>query len=1036
MKNTTTDWNSLKDKLQGYRSVYAEPIPSLREVNTIPDAPLCGGGKLTMALDGTHREVNFHISKSDFWAIQLMPSALFQKHHIRQVSLCKLGLTLQNAAGKTDGFQHVQDMSNAEIRSDLPLEGGMLHIRSAALAQQDLVIYELEAEGAAASVSMRLETANEHENFFILSDVHDENTVWLRKEHTSFMTFNAAAALRVEGAEKVRTQKDMDGVGLSFDVVPGKRALLVLSIKGGKDEYQHLEQALTALEEIGPEQVPSLLEKHTAWWKGFWMKSWVDLGDEVLERYYFGAQYVHGCSIDLDARAVPGLAGGWITTDNPIWGGTYTMNYNGEAPFWGLESSNRGEWILPYARVCLDYIPKGRALAKRLNTKGMVMPVMIGPWGVEDNDDALGQKSNASLAAMALIWHYEFTRDRDFLEQYLYPYLAELVDFWEVNIKDDGAGGYIIAESATRERTPGDLNPGPELGYLRRVLKASIAGSEELKVDADRRVLWQEILDNLADYPTMEVDGGLCYMEAQNRMEVSIGGVGDNPVVLDHVYPGGAIDDDPTGKGRIIARNTLRYLDSWNQGNGFPRIFSQAVRAEWQGGELLDIFKARITRGPGPHEIVRRNNTFISEDHSYEGSGSTEFINAMLANAQGGVLKVFDVWPRERDAFFSTLRVAGAFLVSGSLKDGVVESVEILSEQGQVCHMKSCWPGHAVAVEGVDGGVVEVSFEEGISSWETEPGTVYRISAGVSAEDAVQNLPVMLVPVIDPTVRAKRSCTGAALDILLTPEIKDTQLEFDVVFPDESRRRCTADCRFSSRDVSIAEVSSDGHIKGGTSGRTVIDAVAEIDGEELRSSVSVYLLARHVLMDMDAVAHGKGYRNHWEKMHRLGCMLKGDGTDGPDVTSLHRTNSYGVGLFVLEPDEDDGALWVQFDFGKVYALDEMYVWNYNCPPDYRVLWWNGGTAVGMRDVTIEYSEDGQQWEELTGEGHPFRLAQATGKQWMPASNLDDGKNSPINLHGVIARYVKVTPDPRVGVGNWGDERFGLGQVRFTYQPPA
>ncbi|MHC5119244.1 MAG: hypothetical protein ACYSOH_04400 [Planctomycetota bacterium] len=48
-----------------------------------------------------------------------------------------------------------------------------------------------------------------------------------------------------------------------------------------------------------------------------------------------------------------------------------------------------------------------------------------------------------------------------------------------------------------------------------------------------------------------------------------------------------------------------------------------------------------------------------------------------------------------------------------------------------------------------------------------------------------------------------------------------------------------------------------------------------------------------------------------------------------------------------------------FDFAKVYSLDEMWVWNYNCPDDYRALGWSGGTASGMRDVTIEYSETAQ-----------------------------------------------------------------------------
>ncbi len=44
-------------KLVDYVSAYDEPIPSLADVNTIPDAPICGGGKLTVVF-GTKKEMN------------------------------------------------------------------------------------------------------------------------------------------------------------------------------------------------------------------------------------------------------------------------------------------------------------------------------------------------------------------------------------------------------------------------------------------------------------------------------------------------------------------------------------------------------------------------------------------------------------------------------------------------------------------------------------------------------------------------------------------------------------------------------------------------------------------------------------------------------------------------------------------------------------------------------------------------------------------------------------------------------------------
>ena len=1039
------EWSVLRAKLKDYLSIYDEPVASLKNVNTIPDAPICGGGKLTVALDGDHRAVNFHLSKSDFWAVVLKPETLFQKHHIRQAPLCRLGLTVHNAAEVSEGFRHVQDMAEAEIRSVLPLAGGVLNVRSVALAQQDLMVIELDAEDSVASLTVRPEADNENDNFFIMRGEHDTETVWLRKEHTSFITVNAAAALRVSAAENVRPVYDKGFVsGLSFDVKPGSTTRLLLSVKGGKDEYKHLEEALTALDGAAGDALPGLLTMHAEWWKAFWLKSWIDINDPLIERFYYGAQYVLGGSIDLDGRVAPGLAGGWITNPNPIWGGTYTMNYNGESPFWGLCSSNRGEFLLPYARVCLDYISKGRELAHRLDTKGIVMPVMIGPWGIEDNDDALGQKSNASMAALSLIWHWESTRDRDFLGNVLYPYLRELTDFWEDNLELDDSGRYVIKGSA-RERNPGDLNPGEDLAFVRRLLETAIAGSERLKLDEHKRDLWRRFLERLSDHAVATIDGDPCFKEAENRMAVSSQGVGDNVCALNHVYPGGSIDKDASGRGKIIARNTLRYLQSWDQENSFTRVFSQAVRAEWPGDDILDRFRRRIAGGEGPHEIVRRNNTFLPGGHSFEGTAATEFINSMLAQAHGSVLKVFHVWPEDRDASFERLRVPGAFLVSGELRGGEVVRVEIISEQGGTCRMQSCWPGRAVVVRR-DGALsrdrgsdssrddsaeipVTLGEQDGAYAWDTVPGGVYRVAAGDTVAEEATNPPVMMVPIIDPAAGTGIENTNATLDILLTPETGSTRLELDVVFADESRRRCTAECSFSSRDNRIAEVNSAGVINGAGRGRTTIDVVSEIDGERLDCCVSVYVLTANIISPVSATTGGKPWKNWNRDKHSLECLIEGIGTDSPDITALHRANSYGVGLFAVDPD--DGNASVQFDFGAVHALDEMWIWNYNCPDDYRVLWWNGGTACGMRDVAIEISEDGERWTELTTEGHPFRLAKATGRQWMPATNLDDGAHTPVRFQGARARYVRLTPDPTVGIGNWGGELFGLSQVRFT-----
>ena len=45
---------------------------------------------------------------------------------------------------------------------------------------------------------------------------------------------------------------------------------------------------ITSVEE---KDVDAMHEEHLAWWKNYWQKSYVDIDDDVLQRYYFGALY-------------------------------------------------------------------------------------------------------------------------------------------------------------------------------------------------------------------------------------------------------------------------------------------------------------------------------------------------------------------------------------------------------------------------------------------------------------------------------------------------------------------------------------------------------------------------------------------------------------------------------------------------------------------------------------------------------------------------------------------------------------------------
>lgn len=119
-------------------------------------------------------------------------------------------------------------------------------------------------------------------------------------------------------------------------------------------------------------------------------------------------------------------------------------------------------------------------------------------------------------------------------------------------------------------------------------------------------------------------------------------------------------------------------------------------------------------------------------------------------------------------------------------------------------------------------------------------------------------------------------------------------------------------------------------------------------------------------------------------------------------------------------------VWIGFDFGSVVRLGYMSIWNLNQ---------TDGFGAGLKKVKIFYSYDNEEYVELKGKGYPYVFASANGKPELKATNLDDGKNSPLDFEGLSARYIRIAPDIESGEGCHGayiegQTRFGLSQVRF------
>jgi hypothetical protein len=135
-------------------------------------------------------------------------------------------------------------------------------------------------------------------------------------------------------------------------------------------------------------------------------------------------------------------------------------------------------------------------------------------------------------------------------------------------------------------------------------------------------------------------------------------------------------------------------------------------------------------------------------------------------------------------------------------------------------------------------------------------------------------------------------------------------------------------------------------------------------------------------------------------------IVNGSGLDALGQHSANSTDMWMTG--------NNKPHWVQFAFDNVYKLDTMQVWNSNQMVEPMI-------GFGAKDVTVEYSTDGQTWTPLDGVPE---FGQGNG---MPTYTA----NTEVQFNGAAAKFVKLTIN-----ANWGGmtAQTGLGEVGFFYIP--
>ncbi|MFH0797142.1 MAG: glycoside hydrolase N-terminal domain-containing protein [Candidatus Omnitrophota bacterium] len=539
------------------------------------------------------------------------------------------------------------------------------------------------------------------------------------------------------------------------------------------DEYNDpLEGAKKTLDKAIKKGFGSLLNEHRRWWYAFWQKSLIEIDDFGRQQLYYLSLYqMASC---YRKAPVPGLTGLWYgPNESPKqlaqWAGRYHADQNCQGPVFPLFACNHPELAEGYYDTWLKMLPKAREVAKKVfGIDGAYLPGTCGPRGEEAGATKYIAMCSGPYNGLLFAWGYEFTRDRRLLEEKVYPFLREMLDFFAAYMSKGEGGRYRLYPSQSPEL--GHMNTTNAtfmISLLKVCFKTGVEATKILETDSGRRAKWEDIL---AHYPEYPVGKGM-FLEAKEVPPghyVSCGGG------LYPLFPCGEFGPEGDEKMLKTARKTFQaFYDGGLFGmfyglkkgehrssGGWPWFFITmwALRLGYQKKvweELIPLtLKASVkpsglmghdaTHFSDPRESERAHNfipdRFILDGYSkmplrecrviggtpnprvkeylqagIEGNGyyMTVLLESLL-QSHGGLIRLFPGIPEGREARFINLRARGAFLVSSELKKERVSYFTIRSLVGGTVKIKNPWPKKRLYLKKPAGRIME--FQQGLSS--------------------------------------------------------------------------------------------------------------------------------------------------------------------------------------------------------------------------------------------------------------------------------------------------------------------------------
>jgi alpha-L-fucosidase 2 len=331
----------------------------------------------------------------------------------------------------------------------------------------------------------------------------DGNGAYVTHKLTSG-TFAAGVRVVETGVSKARySVENSHTAGVTVTGPVGKQLAFLATVTSplADDPIPALKMELETACQVGR---TAMLRRHRKAWKSFWLRSFMECGDDYLDNLWHLTMFYAACSQrgKYPGRFVNGLWG-W-NRDVQNW--NFYFHWNQQQVYWPLNAAGHHDLIESYLNFRFNSLPQAKADAhEAFGVDGAVFSDVCERRGYNSASEFHNHTPVAQIA-MDFWRQYRFTGDREFLKSKALPFLREAAVFFESRFTKGDDGCYHAQEGTGYEGWISMTDTVSELTYGRVLFSAALDALAEAGESDARSGRWRDIRDHLLPLPTIHAD--------------------------------------------------------------------------------------------------------------------------------------------------------------------------------------------------------------------------------------------------------------------------------------------------------------------------------------------------------------------------------------------------------------------------------------------------------------------------------------------------------------------------------------------------